>query len=83
MLLDGDAAGDPGVSRAGLDHYLPAIGELGPGDLGQVPSTEQHAGRTSTEIAVAPFGQELIIGHAGQYAVPVLWLPGDQCHRDN
>src|ERR1700678_2736888 len=73
--LDGDATGDPRVSRAGLDHYLPAIGELSPGDLGQVPSPEQHAGGTGTEIAVAPFGQELIIGHTGQYLVPVLWLP--------
>jgi len=39
-----------------------------------VPGTEQHAGGTSTEIAVAPFGQELIIGHADQYPFPVLWL---------
>ena len=74
MLLDGDAAGDPGVSRAGLDHYLPAIGELGPGDRGQVPGTEQHAGGTSAEIAVAPFGQELTIGHADQYPCAVLVL---------
>jgi len=63
LLLDRDAAGDPRISRAGLDHHPPAIGELGTDDLSQVPGTEQHAGGTSTEIAVAPFREEDIIGH--------------------
>jgi hypothetical protein len=39
-----------------------------------VPSTEQHAGGTGAEIAVAPFGQELTIGHADQYPCAVLAL---------
>jgi hypothetical protein len=65
--LNCHAAGDPRVSRAGLDHHSPAIGELGAGDLGQVPGTEQHSGRASAEMAIAPFGEENVIGHDDQY----------------
>ena len=81
VLLDGGAAGDPRASRAGLDDHLPAVGELGPGDLRQVPGTEQHAGRTSTEMAIAPVREEDIIGHDDQYPVPATAAADDRAHR--
>lgn len=70
VLLDRDATGDPRTGRAGLDHHPPAVGELGANDLGKVPGAEQHAHRTSTQIAVAPISKELITGHDDQYPVP-------------
>jgi hypothetical protein len=70
VLLDRSAAGDPGIRWPNLDNQPPAVSELGASDLGQVPRTEQHTRGASTEITVAPFGKESIIGHGDQYPVP-------------
>jgi hypothetical protein len=64
------AAGNPRLRRARLDDHPPAVSELNGDNLRQVPGTEQHAYRASTQVAAAPVSKEGITEHGDQYPRP-------------
>jgi len=73
VLLHRDAAGDPGLVRPDLHDRRPAVGQLDPHDLRQVPSPEQHRCQARAQHLLARRGQRRIIEHT----IIVAWLVGE------
>jgi hypothetical protein len=59
-FLHRHAADYPLVERSRFHHYLSPVGQFESHDLREVLQAEQHAARTSPQVAAAPIGQRLL-----------------------